>query len=538
MENKEGGFKDPKGRFVMKKPESWIFEENEKTKTGVYQFKISESCGFTISCLPINDFFKKIIESEKLVPHNFEHPTIGFVEKIKHHGDTVLYTWMSVVDDLFCMAAYSFDENVKPGKDVGMDLLDVRTSLQTLIFLEKREKYPKQKKEKKKDYSDIENWRERPSKFFDYWTSDKKSKPKSKGLSTLDIDTVKLYALIKAKVSSQPNGIYDLVRTGMPLDSMIWWDFVLECDKGFIHLWRTPHKIEVIYRFDGELDIKSFFDSNIVKYSAEIEKTIDAFDKHTIYINHYESYRGCVSTLFDEIMKIDLTPPNSPSEHLTNKKELDKYYKELNTFLNNSIKYHALAKSLVLNAAFKVESYLNLVIRIGALPELRNYPDVLDKFLRQDFSHRVKNFQFYTQIFVSDFDLSDSVYRETKELMTLRNKYVHYEEDAIHNRIGEIYYDRDCPLHQLEKDRPAVETFRQTFHKPDIERVKKSYKTSNDFISTIENLIVPEIREEIKYLTSQNPLGYNESKGMYSSVIMPNAVDFFAIGEPKKENDK
>lgn len=42
--------------------------------------------------------------------------------------------------------------------------------------------------------------------------------------------------------------------------------------------------------------------------------------------------------------------------------------------MENSIKFHTLGKSLVLNAAFAIKSFLNLVIRIGATSQLRDYP--------------------------------------------------------------------------------------------------------------------------------------------------------------------
>jgi hypothetical protein len=160
------------------------------------------------------------------------------------------------------------------------------------------------------DYYDISNWTQKPTKFFDYIGNRDKSKLKMEFVSPLSVDTVKLYALLKSKISNQPNGFYTFVQQGLPLDNMIWWDFVLESDKGFIHIWRTTHVLEAMYYLEGEsFDLNRFLHLNIAYKMEDIQSTIASFDKHTIYINHYKSYKDCVDYLWKEISKLDLEPP-------------------------------------------------------------------------------------------------------------------------------------------------------------------------------------------------------------------------------------
>lgn len=203
--------------------------------------------------------------------------------------------------------------------------------------------------------------------------------------------------------------------------------------------------------------------------------------------------------------------------------------------MEKSIKYHALAKSLVLNAAFKIESYLNLLIRVGCKRDLKLYPDILNKFLRQDFGYKLKNLGFYTTIFTADFDLSREEYRDAKELMTLRNKYVHFDEDSTYNKLGQILYDKDYPLHPIEKDRPAIESIKQMWHRPNLNKVEKAYQVSKSFVKYLESLIHPDLISDLSFLIDQNPIGYNEGIGAYSSVNNPISLDFFA---GMKEKDK
>lgn len=521
-------FKDPDGKYGFVFPSKWELIKKFPTDIkNLHQFEVSDSCVFQISCNQINDHILGIVKENKIAPHDFSLPNVSFVETTMTKADIILYHWMAVIGNDFYMAVYFFDPEIKDQKEVGLELMDIRMLLRniTITFNDDSKIICEDPKEKMGiDFSDIQFWKDPILKFMSDLS--KESTHEANFVSSLNIDVVKLYALLTLKISQQPNGFFDLLKINKPLDNPIWWDFVLECSKGYIQIWRTPFVIEAKYKFEDDFDVELFFNSNIERYKVDIEQAIKNFDKHTIYINHYQSYRQCVDTLWNEISQIDLTVPETPKTHLSSENEMNKYSKDLEHFLKNSVRYHALAKSLVLNAAFKIESFLNLIIRIGSIPEMKIYPDVLSKFTKQDFQSRIKSIRFYTRILTGDIDVSGDIYRNTKELMTMRNKYVHYEEDAVHNRLGEIYYDRDYPLHPLEKNRPGIESIKKTFHHPDFETVRKAYETSNSFIKMIEDLIHPKHKEALLDLIRQNPIGYNETLGVYSSVYMPVALDF------------
>ena len=535
MDRKTQKFKDPNGKFSIGVSSDWKY--NKDSKNGLHQFEVSKECIFQISCRPITDHISKVIEANNMKFHDFDFPNISYNESYEERDDMRCYIWMCPIDDHFITSMYYYDPKERP-EMIGLELMGIRMSLRNIQYFRSEEfvkkSRPQKDKVKSKNYSDIESWRNIPSNFMGNITQKNKDRTKVQMLSPVEIDVVKLYALLKCKVSNKPNGFYDVLRVGLPLDNMIWWDFVLECDKGFVQIWRTPYMIEAMYQYDGDFDLIKFLNDNIKKYTIAISDTVQTFDRHTIYINHFKSYQECVRTLWDEISKIDLTPPVAPKFHISKGEELENYSKAMPAFTENSIKYHALAKSLVLNAAFEIESYLNLIIRVGRSKELRLYPDVLTKFLRQDFSYKIKNLRFYTRIFTEDFDLSSNEYRDAKELMTLRNKYVHFDEDSTHNKLGEILYDDDYPLHPTDADRPAVESIKQMFHKPEFEKVKNAYEVSQAFVNYLESLIYPELRDNLKFLLAQNPIGYNESSGAYSAVNNPTSIDFFAGLEEEK----
>lgn len=379
-----------------------------------------------------------------------------------------------------------------------------------------------------KDYYDIKHWTDKPDKFFQHISNRDKSKIKMEWQTPLNIDTVKLYALLKTVISPQPNGFYTFVQQGLPLDNMIWWDFVLESDKGFIHIWRTTAILEAMYYFeDGEFDLNRFLCNNINNYISDIQKAIESFDRHTVYINHYRSYKDCVEYLWKEISATDLTPPASPGKHVADETLFNSYKDNIKGFIDNSVKFHTLGKSLVLHAAFQIESFLNLIIRVGASPELKKYPDVLKKHLNSSFSDRLKNLKFYSVILQDSIDLENQVIKDANELMTLRNKYVHFDESSVHNKLGEVFFDGDYPLHPTSKEAPAVDSFRQIFHRPDPKTIKKSYEAANRFVDYLQSLFVPEYKDSIIYLIGHNPIGYNETRKVYSAIYNQLVIDFY-----------
>ncbi|MET3606977.1 hypothetical protein ABIC74_000819 [Mucilaginibacter rubeus] len=523
-------FKDPEGKYsILIKPEWKYNNEFKGPNENLRQFEVSPKCVFQISCNSLNDGLSKLIDRNKIIPQDKSLPNYSFIEDYEVKSDIEMYSWVALIDDQFFIAAFFFDPKIKDRKNLGLELYDIRFALSRLVVhnlnFNENQCPGFIPEDTDKDYQNIENWRDLPAKYYSNVAN--KDGLKITQLSNLNIDVIKLYSLLTLKVSHQPNGFYNLLKTGKLLDNPFWWDFILECDKGFIQIWRTPYILEALYYYEEEFNLEDFFNNNIKRFEKEIAIKISTFDPHTIYINHYQSYSECVNTLWKKIQEIDLSLPESPKGHHNAEREMEAYTKKVETFMASSISYHALAKSLVLNAAFKIESFLNLVIRIGSTRELRLYPEVLAKFLKQDFSSRVKNIRFYTRISANDIDMGGEIYRETKELMTLRNKYVHYEEDAIHNKLGVIHYDGEYPLHPIEKNRPAIEALIKTYHQPDIYTVKKAFDTSNKFVSMIESLFINELKDNLRFLIEQNPIGFNEHSGVYSAVYTPNAVDFF-----------
>ena len=377
------------------------------------------------------------------------------------------------------------------------------------------------------DLNDIQYWSGGLDKFNE-WIQKNKNSGGSGGFIQLTFDVKKLYALLKCFISDKPNGIYTMMQNGSPIENLFWWDFILQSDKGFIQIWRTNKFVQAICHVEDEnFNLKSFISNNLKKYHKEVGQCISKLDKHTVHINHYSSYKKCGDYLWEEINKLNLIEPISPKTHIIPKTILDKYHIQTNQFIEDSIKFHTLAKSYILNSAFLIESFINFIIRMGVTTELMSYPHILNKHLRCSFSDKLKNIKFYSRFFIKDVDLEEPAIKNALELMRRRNKYVHSDEKSPFNTLKEVYYDGDFPLHPTLTEGTNIFSIKQIFHHPSMAVVKKTNKSICELENYIFSLMDPKCLPAIKKIITITPLGYNIKNQTYSVVYPEEPVDFF-----------
>lgn len=376
-----------------------------------------------------------------------------------------------------------------------------------------------------KDWNDISNWNWKADKFFEHI---QKKFPERSPVTNIDlrdfkIDHVKLYCLLKSKVVPIPNGMYTMLLQDVPMSGLFWWDFVIDSELGFIHFYRSQSKIEVMTDVvDENFDLIEFIKYNFKKHSKDIDATRKGLETHTLYVNHYKSYKECVAELWKEVDKLQISPidvENSISASNDLKVPLGE-------FISNNIKFHALGKSLLLNAAFLIEAYVNLIIRITAKEELKKYPDVLKKHLNSNFSDKLKNLKFHSYVLKEDIDLENQAVKDALEVIRYRNKYVHSDLSSKLNEIGEVYFDDMFPIFPHYEYSPIVQNIVQTYQVPTKEIVEFAYKASLRFIVYVEELFIDHKASDfVKMILEQNPIGFNQGSKNFSAIFSNLLVD-------------
>ncbi len=523
-------------KFSITAPGQWT-KVKSKASGGnkILSFVINEDHAFQVSTTKVADHHEEIIKANGLKPQGSNRGELEFVEKYhKERGGIAMYMWVCLVDNQILLATYTLPAKLKRPTATPI----VRMALKTLRFHGTTQVAEKPEvaapTPEPFNIEDISHWKSMPSRFFDVMSKKKGSRANLKFVEFKDIDILNLYSLLKVTVAPEPNGFHSIVREGFPMDNMIWWDFLFECPKGFVHIWRTANLVEAMYSVDVKgFDLASFLQDNIKRHITKIQAVKKTYTKYISYVNQYRSYKDCVDHLWKEVSTIDVSAPEIPLGH-REPADAQNYGKTIRNFIERSIRFHALGKSLVLNAAFEIESFLNLVIRVGATEELKKYPDVMNKHLTSPFNDRLKNIKFYSQVLTKDVDPGHSAIKDAKLLMTLRNKYVHFDESSEHNRLGNVYFDHDFPLHEISKYRPSIEAFKQLFHTVDMKTIKKAYDTANNFVTYLGSLFTPGLKDHLNHLLEQNPIGYNTVRQTYAVIYKEFVIEFMVGVKPRK----
>lgn len=391
------------------------------------------------------------------------------------------------------------------------------------------------------DINDIANWSAGLDRLVEYFVQRKDDeRPRPVSVSPIPLDAKRVYGLLASKINADPNGFYTVLthNGGKPMDQMIWWDFALQFDDVVVHLWQTPLLLEAhVFCAPEEFDLVSFLGQNIGRYAEEIEKRLQSYERHTLFINHYKSYQKCVRYLWDEIQRLNLAEPFEPRSHVVTQQELDKHNDEMSRFLRESLKLHALGKSLILNCAFGCDAFLGALIRIGLRPPFKPHPETVKRFLGSGFRSRLADMKLFTVILEQAPDLEEQVVKDACELMTMRNKYVHSDESSHLNKIGSVLFDRDFPVFGIRDVAFGVEGIKRDLHNPSLDRIQSAHKTFTSFIEYLTGCIDERWRDEIVCLADQNPIGYNESKKVYSAIYGNTTASFYLVAEPKSQDE-
>ncbi|MBN2616577.1 MAG: hypothetical protein JXR71_12870 [Bacteroidales bacterium] len=378
------------------------------------------------------------------------------------------------------------------------------------------------------NWIDISKWNNKPDKFFSQLQKeiDDREPVDIVDLRKFNIDLVNLYCLFKKTISPYPNGFYTFLIKDKPIANLFWWDFILESEFGFLHFFRKQSHVEVMTCVsEKEFDLKSFIEFNLKKYAKDIEEEKTKLETHTLYINHYDSYKKCVEELWLTIKDLKIDPIDLEEEVQKDSKRATAL---MQTYMENNVKFHTLGKSLILNAAFMIESYLNFLIRITAKPELRDYPEVMKKYLSNNFIEKLKSLKFYTILLSENVDLDNKAIKDAQKVMTYRNKYVHFDLSSELNKIGVVHFDNYFPVFPAYNDSPIIENVKLSFQIPSYDIIQFSHEACHQFVKYIDSLLIPnEWSDGVRLLMSQNPIGFNEQKRVYSAIFSNVLFDGF-----------
>ncbi len=329
---------------------------------------------------------------------------------------------------------------------------------------------------------------------------------------------LKLFALLKWKFGG-PNGpLTFLGPPGGDPDGPFKWDFL------FMPI--EPLRLQIIRKTEGiELwwwgaeverdDLVAYLEHNIEIHDAEISRAIDSLEEYSLILNPYARHKAVADIALAELQRIEIVPPTIPGAVHVDPEQLIAQVKTFQSYLQLIDRQAVFSMLLVSSSAFMVESFLNLLIAILVRTEIRNSKSVLTETLFRKWRAKLERLHIDCHGFANPVDLGDSRVRDAKQLFDIRNHIAHSYPDRSDMKIGTMWFQEQFPV--LSEAVPSHQfTFALSNQLPTADEAHFAHKAAGGLIDYLRSLLTDETASMIELVSTSNPLGYNETKEIYS----------------------
>lgn len=261
-------------------------------------------------------------------------------------------------------------------------------------------------------------------------------------------------------------------------------------------------------------DILAYFDANLDRYPEKIDAQIGKLEDYTLILNPYVRHRSMAKLAAEELAQLNPSPPSMPGQVVLDRSALLEQGQRFSEYINCVERQALYAMLLVTESAFAAEAYLNLLVALLARPEVRNSKTLLEETLRRRWREKLERLPIDCLHFDRSPDMGDSRVRDAKELFDLRNHIAHSYPDKRRMRIGNMWFQDRFPI--LPWAVPFHEfAFALSNQLPSVDEALAAKSASESFVEMIRDLLSKKIHEKHDLFISANPLGYNETKGIY-----------------------
>lgn len=325
-----------------------------------------------------------------------------------------------------------------------------------------------------------------------------------------------IYSLLVEFISPKPNGFFTVLQQGMPVDNMIWWDFLLACEDHLIAILNGVNGMEAhIFSVPDKFDPERFLLASTSRHRERVTKRAAAYERHLVFVNHYRSYRESLEWLRDEIIPLDVKVPVVRGG-IVAAKEAKAEFERIKRFRTTALRFHVLAKSLLTTAAFMCEALISTILRILSLRPLMQDPEkYLFPILRSGFTKKLEVLHAYTIGFKGPIDLTNDAVKKAQQLMELRNKYVH-SELSEHVQLPDVYFDEYYPLYGGGIHGQLGAYAQRAYLTPSKEVVLEAVATAFAFDAFIRESLAPKMLSYVEMQLNQSQISYNTEKRIYS----------------------
>lgn len=329
-------------------------------------------------------------------------------------------------------------------------------------------------------------------------------------------DELRLFALLKAKFGS-PNGFLTFLgRPGGDPDGPFKWDYIFSPDgKINVQVVRTVMAVELQW-WNGDVnpeELVGYLERSISMHADIIEDAIATLDHYKLILNPYIRHKTLVDLAAKELSELSLIEPQFPIDVKRSEEVLEEFKNAFASYISAVDKQASLTLLAVTESAFMAEAYLNMLLALLMRPEIRVSKSIQQETLFRKWRSKVERLPLDC-LHVLSPDMGDSRIRDAKNLFDLRNKVAHSYPDKEEMKVGEMWFEQSFPV--LEAGQP-FRKFAIALHNqlPSVNEALFCIETAKKFVKFLTEIVDPKVRDSIEFLIESNPIGFNETKGIY-----------------------
>lgn len=329
-------------------------------------------------------------------------------------------------------------------------------------------------------------------------------------------EEVRLFALLMWRLK-RPNGPLSLLgeRDGDP-DGPFKWDFMMEIDGVLINVIRSTAGLELRWwgRFVDAETMERFVQHNLELHEADVDTVIDALEEYVLLLNPFARHKSMADLVRDELLQTECDPPDIPPAIGAPKEVYEIYFDSMHDYFQAVDRQAMHAMHLVSEAAYMAEAYLNLLYAVLLRPVIRDSAQLRNEALLRKWKSKIQHLPSDCEHIVNVPDLGDCRIRDAKWLFDLRNRIAHSYPDLEEMRIGGMWFFKSFPVFPLAA--PSIKLDRALNNQlPSREDAMKALPVAEAVVAYLRELVDPEVVDGIDLLAAAQPLGYNETKGIY-----------------------
>lgn len=333
----------------------------------------------------------------------------------------------------------------------------------------------------------------------------------------VEFNEAELFSLLLWKFKN-PNGPMTMfLPPGGDSDAPFKWDYVFGFPSEIkIHIQRSVNDLEVSIspKTVSREDFLKFIENNIKIYRKEIYETLASLEDYTLLINPYKRHSSIADLAAKELSKISYKAPSRPP-HGSSKKEVKRYYNDYERYLENRERETLYSMMLVSESAFKVESYINMILAFLMKDKVKNDKNLFEETMRRGWKKKLQHLFLDCNHIVEKAEIEKDKLTEIEKLFSMRNKIAHSYPDKKDLEVAKMWFWENYPI--LKNPIP-FNVFQVGINNklPTRAEALELKSIADEFIESLNSFIDPKIHKSFKLFVNANPLGYNESKKMYS----------------------